>query len=294
MKKKLNPTPGQALKLGLSLSVLLGMLSACFPPQPHPGAHVISEPKKNYLRQESKICHLTFAQDKATLTEASKGKLRASLKPLRHEGGRYRASIHASYPENLEASKRQALQKFLEEGGLKSSQIHSSSFLKEPKKTEKDGHSTTEITVKLDYYLVVPPTCGKWDYGLGYADGTIAPANFGCATTRNHALQVADPIVFFQGQDRDLPDGEFSALAVNNYRGSIKKNTSQGVGPNSGPGNGPGGPGGNQNGLVGSGSNLGGAAGNLAQQTVGSQANASGNMLSSAVGGGGGAPLPGQ
>lgn len=272
--------------VAFGLFLLMGPLSGCFPPQPHEGAQTISEPKKNYLRQETKYCTISYEAGESTLTGPSKSRLLGSLKPLKHVGGRYKASVHVSFPDSLSDEKRQDLNHLLEKTGLTNSQIHRSISLKDPKEIEKEGKTTTEVILRIDYYLVVPPTCGKWDYGLGYADGTIAPANYGCATTRNHALMVSDPVVFFQGQDRDLPDGEFTASSVNNYRSSIKKTTNQNIGA------GPAGPGagGNQNGLVGSGANLGGAAGNLAQQTVGNQANAAGGMLAGAGGAMPGAP----
>lgn len=74
------------------------------------------------------------------------------------------------------------------------------------------------IRLVVHRLIVLGPDCPDWRKPSG-ADPANAPgANFGCATTRNLGLMVADPADLFAGRDEGVQDGTRAAAAVHRYR----------------------------------------------------------------------------
>ena len=102
------------------------------------------------------------------------------------------------------------------------------------------------LTVSVSRYVVTPPSCPDWSKPSGVDPANVAASNFGCATTRNLGLMLADPGDLIGGKTMGPADGEFAAGAVNRYRagkitpleGSAAQgaNSTQGQGTNGQPG----------------------------------------------------------
>ena len=80
------------------------------------------------------------------------------------------------------------------------------------------------VAVTIGRYLVTPPACP--DYSKPEADdfNNTPGSNYGCATTANLGLMVADPGDLVHGQTPGPADGDFAARGVQLYRdGKIAK-----------------------------------------------------------------------
>ena len=56
-----------------------------------------------------------------------------------------------------------------------------------------DGRSGSPIRVSYLKYVADAPECGSWPTNLARDPGNVPYANFGCATQRNLAVQIANP-----------------------------------------------------------------------------------------------------
>ncbi|NQU69981.1 MAG: hypothetical protein HQ514_05495 [Rhodospirillales bacterium] len=74
------------------------------------------------------------------------------------------------------------------------------------------------VSVVVGRYLVTPPRCPDWTKQPGQDIANRRSSNFGCATTSNLGLMVADPGDLVQGAPMGPSDGEKGALAINKYR----------------------------------------------------------------------------
>ncbi len=74
------------------------------------------------------------------------------------------------------------------------------------------------VSVVVGRYLVTPPRCPDWTKQPGLDAANRRSSNFGCATTSNLGLMVADPGDLVQGAPMGPSDGEKGASAVNKYR----------------------------------------------------------------------------
>ena len=74
------------------------------------------------------------------------------------------------------------------------------------------------MRVTVGRYLVVPPRCPNWAKP-SQRDPLNQPAsNFGCATTVNLGLMVADPADLVRGRTLGPADGSASMLSIQRYR----------------------------------------------------------------------------
>ena len=74
------------------------------------------------------------------------------------------------------------------------------------------------VKIVLGRFIVVPPACPDWSKR---ADGDAAnrvSSNFGCATTMNLGLMVANPGDLVRGRTPGPADGAVSARRYKNYR----------------------------------------------------------------------------
>lgn len=74
------------------------------------------------------------------------------------------------------------------------------------------------VSVVVGRYLVTTPRCPDWTKQPGLDSANRRSSNFGCATTSNLGLMVADPGDLIQGQTMGPGDGQRSASSVNRYR----------------------------------------------------------------------------
>ncbi len=107
-----------------------------------------------------------------------------------------------------------------------------------------------EAILRVGRYVVTPPRCPDWSKPESDDFTNTPSSNFGCATTSNIGLMVADPADLVRGAGSGGGDAAFAARGVNLYRtGVISKSlagTSESAsGSSGGSGGGSGSGGGN-------------------------------------------------
>lgn len=83
--------------------------------------------------------------------------------------------------------------------------------------------ATAPISIVVGRYLVTAPSCPDWTKRPGQDSGNRRSSNFGCATTTNLGLMVADPGDLVHGVAIGPSDGARGASSVQKYRtGKVK------------------------------------------------------------------------
>lgn len=141
----------------------------------------------------------------------------------------YKTPIYArlmfNEPETQEGAVRQRVQNLrtqLTKLGVAPHRIETQ-FLDPASAASQSGHQKHLVTVVLDQYEVIPPTCPGW---REYMDGFSPPegeAQFGCVSERNFAAMVAEPRDVFEAVQMDSADGKRSANQIEAYRHGKQK-----------------------------------------------------------------------
>lgn len=74
------------------------------------------------------------------------------------------------------------------------------------------------VQVTLVRHIVTLPNCGDWSQHASYNHDNAHSPDFGCATTANLGMMVADPSVLVRAPDIGPGDGQALAKGVENYR----------------------------------------------------------------------------
>lgn len=74
------------------------------------------------------------------------------------------------------------------------------------------------VELRVPRHLVSLPACPNWTGPANPDYSNRSPSNFGCATTTNLGLMVADPADLIGGRDLGGADGAGSVLSVQRYR----------------------------------------------------------------------------
>lgn len=90
-----------------------------------------------------------------------------------------------------------------------------------------------QILVKVERYVVTPPSCPDWTKSPLENHENAVASNFGCATVTNLGLMVADPRDLVVGRPLGPEEGDPALLAVERYRAGKPKDL-----PGSGSGGG--------------------------------------------------------
>lgn len=82
-----------------------------------------------------------------------------------------------------------------------------------------EGVDTDQLLVKVERYVVTPPKCPDWTKSplYGQHDNQVA-SNFGCATTSNLGLMVADPRDLTVGRVMGPEEGDPAIASIARYR----------------------------------------------------------------------------
>lgn len=75
-----------------------------------------------------------------------------------------------------------------------------------------------EVRITVARYVVTPPVCPNWSKPAGEDFTNESPSNFGCATTTNLGMMVANPGDLVGGQPLGPADGQVSAFSIEKYR----------------------------------------------------------------------------
>ena len=84
------------------------------------------------------------------------------------------------------------------------------------------------VRVLVGRYIVIPPNCPDWSKPSGTDPVNTPSSNFGCATTANLGLMVADPGDLIRGRALSPAHGGAAALGMQRYlSGEVKQPFSQ-------------------------------------------------------------------
>ena len=75
-----------------------------------------------------------------------------------------------------------------------------------------------EVALQVERYVVTPPACPNWSKPTGGDPTNTVASNFGCATTTNLGLMIANPRDLLSGQKPGPADADPALRAVRNYR----------------------------------------------------------------------------
>jgi len=123
------------------------------------------------------------------------------------EGVRISLASTASGDDTLAMRREVAVSAYLRSRGLRP-QLGAA-----PASASGDG-----VRVSVGRYVVTPPSCPDWSKPSGSDPGNTVSSNFGCATTANLGLMIADPGALIRGYSPGPGDGESLAKGVQNYR----------------------------------------------------------------------------
>lgn len=79
------------------------------------------------------------------------------------------------------------------------------------------GHGESGVTVVIERYVVIPPSCANFSEQIGNANQTHAGSNFGCSVIANNGMMIANPRDLIRGRTTDNYDGTVMAAGVNRY-----------------------------------------------------------------------------
>jgi len=81
----------------------------------------------------------------------------------------------------------------------------------------KKHHSHSGVTITVERFLVIPPSCANFSEQIGDANQTHAGSNFGCSTEANFGMMVANPRDIIRGRTTGNYDGTVMAAGVERY-----------------------------------------------------------------------------
>lgn len=87
----------------------------------------------------------------------------------------------------------------------------------DPTQRHKKGHAGG-VTIIIERYLVIPPSCANFSEKIGDADQTNSGSNYGCSTVANLGMQVANPRDLLRGRTTGDYDGTVLAAGVKRYQ----------------------------------------------------------------------------
>ncbi len=80
------------------------------------------------------------------------------------------------------------------------------------------------VRVAVERYVVTLPNCPDWSKPVGEDSENTPQANFGCATTANLGMMVANPRDLIRGRSPGSADGAAVTAAIKRYRdGKIRE-----------------------------------------------------------------------
>lgn len=86
------------------------------------------------------------------------------------------------------------------------------------KRHKSTSSSSSGVSLVLEKYLVIPPSCADFSQPIGEARQAHSPSNFGCATVANLGMMVANPRDLIKGRSLGASDGTVMAAGVDRYR----------------------------------------------------------------------------
>lgn len=199
------------------IALVLLILSACSPYNDmqglNPKDYYADHPVKNTVETRIKSYTVRFASNSDRLTADSIDELDEALAEASPQATKT-VTVYIARAQLANSARQQHLTKLLRSMGYQKKQIRF-----EPA-AEISGK---EARIEATYTAVVSPHCPDWRVSpvTNYSN-TAHQANFGCATTVNLGLMVADPqdLVKGKGESANDSDAVTSGAAVNAYKNS--------------------------------------------------------------------------
>jgi pilus assembly protein CpaD len=95
-----------------------------------------------------------------------------------------------------------------------------------PMPASMQGRWDGAVRISVGRYVVTAPNCPDWSKSASYDPLNHVSSNFGCATTTNLGLMVADPGDLVRGRPMGPADGAYSARAIKTWREGDKASSS--------------------------------------------------------------------
>lgn len=189
---------------------LAAMLAACAADDTQP--HAAVTPKQLHV-QYTELKHPTgFVHAGAKLGPGEAQKLGAFL-----EGARVTADDHVyievAGDDKLAAQRIGSISRALADRGIGAKVL--------PASDKEVG--ADQVLVKVERYVVTLPDCPDWTKSPYESHDNLPASNFGCATTTNFGLMVADPRDLVAGRALGPEEGDPALLAIERYRAGKPK-----------------------------------------------------------------------
>ena len=196
--------------------VMLAIVAGCAPEASHWSA--AQKVKRNDVRWVTFEHDVRFGSDGAGLGQAERARLQRFL--ARHDAGYGdklligSRGIRTSGDEIRQAARRESAVA----AELRALQLPPGLLADAPARNLWDG----SVKVVLGRYIVIPPECPDWSKRADGDPGNQPSSNFGCATTTNLGLMVANPGDLVRGHTPGPSDGAVGARRYKSYREGAK------------------------------------------------------------------------
>lgn len=200
------------------------LLGGCFPQWDmhghNPQQYYAANPVKNKVEMRHIVHTLPLTKDQ----DAAAAGMQDTLKDVSVASVE---SVHIRlHPSRIkDTAQKKSLSKLLTGMGYPKSAI-----LFEPSNDIKSSEAQIDVT----YAAVISPRCPDWRASPVTTYSNTPHSNFGCATTTNLGLQVADPRDLVKGRGDSTPDPERSLRVIRKYRAGEDSGGSDSGGSSSG------------------------------------------------------------
>jgi pilus assembly protein CpaD len=121
--------------------------------------------------------------------------------------------LDAAPTDRLSQARQASIRRLLSQRGIRTTAL--------PAIAGADGERLAlgdEVALQVERYVVTPPACPNWSKPPGGDPTNTVGSNFGCATTTNLGLMIANPRDLLIGRKPGPADAEPALRAIQNYR----------------------------------------------------------------------------
>lgn len=193
------------MRMTFLLTGLLAALAGCdYTEQWSPA----QAPKRNTVNWIETRHTVAFADNAAALAPADRAALERFL-GRQARGEAVRLTVAAANPASPLAMRREA---------AVAAHLRSLGFDVTLGPVAAEPVGQTGVVVAAGRYVVTPPACPDWSKPAGGDPANTTGSNFGCASTANLGMMVADPAHLVRGAAMGPGDGEALSKAMQDYR----------------------------------------------------------------------------
>jgi len=188
--------------------VLLLALAACDTPAEQWQA--VEAPNTNTVEFVRLAHSVRFAPGAASLAPPEARRLIAFIDESEIAGGED-VYFEAAAMDALAQKRQTAIRLLLSRRGIRTVALTASAVPSGQRRAD-------EVALQIERYVVTPPACPNWSKTPGGDPTNSVGSNFGCATTTNLGLMVAEPRDLLIGRKPGPADAEVAVRAIQNYR----------------------------------------------------------------------------